>query len=144
MSKIQEIKDPYLVNPKDLLGNKKPDLWVVPDSAYLHLSMAMRDGGFKYDPYNWRGRPVVASVYLNAILRHHIAWKAGEEYAKDSGVHHLGHLMACAAILIDARETENLIDNRVPDPAVLKLLVKLQEQIEAEERDKETGRLIVK
>jgi hypothetical protein len=30
-------------------------------------------------------------------------------------VHHLGHAMACCAILLDARETGNLADNR-PTP----------------------------
>jgi hypothetical protein len=40
------------------------------------------------------------------------AWFDGEEVASDSGVHHLGHAMACLAILLDAQETGNLVDDR--------------------------------
>src|SRR4249920_723623 len=100
------------VNPKDLLGEKKPGTFYIPDTALLHLSMAMRDGALKYGPYNWRDKDVKASVYLNAIERHRMEWAAGERMTRDTRVHHLGAIMACCAILIDAEEHACLIDDR--------------------------------
>ena len=119
-------------NPKDLIGCKKPSLWVIPDTALLHLGMAMRNGANKYGPYNWREKKIRASIYLDAIMRHLILWKAGEEVAEDSGIHHLGHLMATTAILIDAHETGNLIDDRPKSGVVIQLLKVLTADIAKE------------
>lgn len=129
-----EGKNPYL-NPKDRLGSAKPSLWVVPSTALLHLGMAMRDGGRKYGPYNWREKDVVASIYWDAKFRHMLAWLAGEEYAEDSGIPHLGHDMACSAILLDAWHHGNMIDDRPKSSETLKLLKALHTQIQEEKRD---------
>lgn len=102
-------------NPKDLLGVKKISITKLPSVAILHASHAMMNGAAKYGSYNWRAKPVVASIYVDAMLRHILAWfDEKEELASDSGVHHLGHAMACPAILLDAMATGNLIDDR-PD-----------------------------
>jgi dATP/dGTP diphosphohydrolase, N-terminal len=99
-------------NPKDLLGVKKISITKLPPVAVLHTAHALMDGAVKYGPYNWRDKAVVASIYVDACQRHLDAWFDGEEEAADSGVHHLGHAMACLAILLDAQETGNLIDDR--------------------------------
>lgn len=70
------------------------------------------DGADKYGPYNWRDNAVIASIYVDAATRHLTAWLEGEELAADSEVHHLGHAIACLAILLDAQETGNLVDDR--------------------------------
>jgi hypothetical protein len=134
----KEIKNPY-ENPKDRVGSKKLPYWVVPDTAIMHLTMGMRDGGYKYGPHNYRETAVVAMIYADAMLRHIACWKAGEDYADDSNVHHLGHAMACAAILIDTMEHGKLIDNRPKSPETLALLKRLHKQIAEEKRDPETG-----
>jgi len=102
------------INPKDLIGSTKVDLALIPASAEIACALAMTDGGLKYDPYNWRedGKPIQARVYVSALRRHLQKWFEGEELDEDSGVHHLGHAMACAAILIDAQACSNLADNR--------------------------------
>jgi hypothetical protein len=47
-----------------------------------------------------------------------MAWRDGEAIADDSGCHHLAHVMACCAILLDAMECGALNDDRpVPGPA---------------------------
>lgn len=130
---IQIVHEPDDTNPKDRLGIKKPSTWVIPASAILHLGMAMRNGAIKYGAFNWREKKVKASIYYDAMQRHATAWMAGEEYDQVSKVHHLGHLMACAAILIDAETTGNLIDDRPQNDAILDLLAALTEQIEREE-----------
>jgi len=76
----------------------------------------MSDGARKYGPYNWREEGVGAMTYLSAAERHIRAWLDGEEEARDSGVHHLGHAAACLMILMDAQAVGNLVDDR-PAPA---------------------------
>lgn len=99
-------------NPKDLLGSKKVPLGEVCPVAMLHEACAMLDGDLKYGFRNWREKNVVARIYIDAALRHINSWAEGEEYAEDSGVHHLGHARACLGILLDAQEGGNLVDNR--------------------------------
>jgi hypothetical protein len=117
-------------NPKDLLGTKKVSITKLPMAAIIHGAHAMMNGATKYGPYNWRAKDVVASIYVDAALRHLAAWFEHEEVAEDSGVHHLGHAIACAAILLDAQENGNLIDDR-PEASkkeVIKELLKRLEQ----------------
>jgi hypothetical protein len=115
------------VNPKDLLGLKKPPLDLIPPAFEIHVAMAMKDGAKKYSPFNWRGNKVRARVYVGAAKRHIAAWLDGEELAPDSGVHHLAHAAACMAILLDAQETGNLEDDRPTPGAAARLIAKFTE-----------------
>lgn len=120
-------------NPKSAIGVLKPgfhgippvailemargfggNLMSIPPVALLHLGAGMEDGRRKYGLFNWRGNSVAGSVYLNAALRHVFAFRDGEDFAPDSKVHHLGHALASCAIVLDARATGNLIDDRGP------------------------------
>lgn len=101
-------------NPKTAIGISKAPLHFIPPVALVHLGLAMENGGAKYGLMNWRERTVSTSVYYDAIFRHLMAWWDGEDAAPDSGVHHLGHVMACCAIILDAAETTRLNDDR-PD-----------------------------
>jgi len=110
------------MNPKDLLGLKKVPLSLVPPASLIYQALAMKDGAAKYSPYNWRENKVVALIYIDACLRHLQSWVDGEEVASDSGVPHLGHALACLGIIVDAKETGNLVDNR-PKPGVAAALL---------------------
>jgi len=99
-------------NPKTKFGLTKPSMSAVPPSALIPLMEAMADGKNKYGLMNWRDKSVSSSVYYDAALRHLMSWYDGEDIAQDSGVHHLGHAMACMAILLDAMHVNNLNDNR--------------------------------
>jgi hypothetical protein len=99
-------------NPKDIVGSTKVSLSKFPQIGIVHGAMAMMDGAQKYGPYNWRAKDVLASIYVDAIMRHLADWFEGEEVAGDSKVHHLGHAIACCAILLDAQAHGNLIDDR--------------------------------
>jgi hypothetical protein len=101
-------------DPKGLIGASKVDLSLVPRSAVIHLATAMMDGGVKYGPYNWREKPVQSMTYIAAAERHLGQFLDGENYDPISKVHHLGHLMACCAIILDSMECGVLIDNRPP------------------------------
>lgn len=127
-------KKKFGTNPKDLIGVKKVPLAYVPPASIIYQALAMRDGAKKYMPYNWRANKVVALIYISACLRHIYAWLDGEECATDSGVPHLGHAIACLGILVDAKETGNLIDDRPPAGASANLL-KMWEIIEKKYED---------
>jgi hypothetical protein len=99
-------------NPKDLLGSKKVSISKFPVSALIHGAHAMMNGASRYGPFNWRAKDVIASIYVDAAFRHLAAWFEREETAEDSGVHHLGHALASIAIILDAQENGNLIDDR--------------------------------
>lgn len=120
-------------NPKDLLGIKKVSVSKLPFAGILHGAMAMQYGASKYGPFNWRGNSVVASIYIDATLRHLAAWfDSKERCAPDSGVHHLGHVLANMAILLDAEATGNLIDDRPEGGKSTEVLETLNAKIKAE------------
>ena len=125
-------------NPKDLFGLQKVSFTKVSAIAMAHFAMAMMDGARKYGPYNWRDKPVIASIYIDAAMRHLLAWFEGEETADDSRVHHLGHAGACCAILLDAQEHGVLIDDRPNGKGLLsKLMKRLAVQLKAESEARE-------
>ncbi len=100
-------------NPKQRYGDMKPNLALVPGPALAYAALAMMEGARKYGAYNWRDKAVEATTYVAACERHLRAWFDGEELDPGSGNPHLGHAVACLAILIDAIETPGcLIDNR--------------------------------
>jgi hypothetical protein len=105
-------------NPKDLLGVRKAALRFVPPALVIAASDAMADGAEKYGPMNWRTTKVRMTVYLEAIERHLLALKDGQDNAEDSGHRHLAHIAACCGIVLDAEAHGSLIDDRFePGPA---------------------------
>ena len=114
-------------NPKTQAARSKPSFHAVPASALLHLGAAMADGKRKYGLTNWRSNNVAASVYYDAMIRHLLEWwDAKQQNADDSQVHHLGHVMACCAIILDAEASGNLIDDR---PAISGPYIKVAKAI---------------
>ncbi len=77
--------------------------------------MALANGVAKYGEANWRalGAKFKMSTYISAILRHVVAIREGEDVAPDSGVSHVGHIMANCAILLDAQKAGTLHDDRI-------------------------------
>jgi Domain of unknown function (DUF5664) len=117
-------------NPKDRVSKGKVPLGLFPPTALIITAMALRDGAVKYGPYNWRDIPIQYSEYINAMLRHLMAIMDGEDIADDSGIDHLGHIIATAAILIDARCAGTLVDDRRMRPGgAPKLLKEMHELI---------------
>jgi len=100
-------------NPKDSIGSDKMPLHLWPNTATILGTLGLLDGAAKYGRSNWRAAGVRASIYYDALRRHMDAWFEGEDYAADSGVHHLGHALACLAILADAMSCGKLVDDRM-------------------------------
>lgn len=106
--------------PKQLADNNvktaaavgKPTLSAVPPVALMALGAAMQDGANKYGKFNWRTTAVTASVFYDALHRHLLDWYNGEDFAPDSKIHHLAHLMAGCAIILDAIAADVFKDDR--------------------------------
>jgi hypothetical protein len=113
-------------NPKDRIGLDKVPILSQPPASIIYEALGMWDGATKYGRYNWRKNKVVASIYVDAALRHLLAWFDREEFASDSGVPHIGHAKACLGILADAIETGNLVDDRPPKGSAGPLLKRWQ------------------
>jgi hypothetical protein len=101
-------------NPKDVIADKKVPLWLLSPIAKMHWAMGQFCGMVKYGAWNWRKAGVRASVYISAMERHIEAYKSGETYDPADGTRHLGHIMACCAILLDAEAAGKLTDDRPP------------------------------
>ena len=116
--------DPATANPKDLVGCKKIQVGLYPAAAKLYGAMALEDGAKKYGPYNWREKNITYTTYLDAMERHLLALRDREDYADDSKLHHLCHILGCAGILADAIENGNLIDDRPPKGPAAQIIAK--------------------
>lgn len=101
------------LDPKGASGATKTPLWLVPPVAEQTLAMALKQGMEKYGAYNWRDTSVSSRTYISAMMRHLNAWRDGEDVDPESGVNHLGHIMANCAILLDAAKHDKLVDDRV-------------------------------
>ena len=105
-------------NPKDAAADTRIPLWLCSPVAKMHWAIAQFAGLLKYGAWNWRAAGVRSSVYTSALQRHIDAYNSGEEFDPVDGTHHLGNIIACAAILLDAREAGKLIDDRPPSVGI--------------------------
>lgn len=122
--------DSKLSNPKQAAGDKKTPLAFVPDTLSVFAAMAFAEGALKYGAYNWRVAGVQASTYKSAAERHIKKWFNGEEVDPQTGVPHLANAIACLAIIVDARASDKLNDDR-PPAQNLQGLMEFAEQVYA-------------
>lgn len=115
-------------NPKDILGAQKVAVGLFPAAGTIYGALAFQDGAKKYGPYNWRDKKVKFSVYLDAIERHLLALRDGEDCAADSGLHHIAHIIASGGLIADAIEGGFLIDDRPPKGPAATTLEKFKKQ----------------
>jgi len=108
-----EKNSPIDANLKTAAAINKPRVSDVPPVALFALGAAMSDGATKYGRFNWRKTGSTSSVFYDAMIRHLVDWYNGEDYAHDSNVHHLGHVMASCAIILDSAAQNSLNDDRL-------------------------------
>lgn len=101
-------------NPKEAAGDTRIPLWLLSPIAKIAWAMAQFAGMLKYGAWNWRIAGVRASTYISAIERHIEGYKSGETYDPVDGTYHLGNIMACASLLLDAEVAGKLTDDRPP------------------------------
>lgn len=92
----------------------KPQLQLLPPVFSREVAAALSLGAQKYGPWNWRHNRVEMMTYLAAMKRHIDCIIEGEDIDPESGAHHLGHVAAGCAIVLDARKAGTLEDNRPP------------------------------
>lgn len=91
--------------------SEKADLSLIPRVALEAAARAFMVGEKKYGRYNfYKGHN--ASQLVAALLRHATAWMEGEETDPQDGQHHLGSVIACAAMLLQQQKLGTLKDNR--------------------------------
>lgn len=110
------------MNPKDIVGAKKAPLGLVPPALVIGAAEAIANGAEKYGSYNWRDYPVQAVTYVEAAMRHLLAYLDGEDDAPDTGISHLKHAVAGLGILLDVTALGTLEDNRPKAGPAAKLL----------------------
>ena len=108
------------LDPKKAAGAQKPQLQNIPPVLNRQVSQALECGAIKYGPWNWRDNNVELMTYLGAMKRHIDALIGGEDIDPESGAHHLGHVTAGCAIVLDARKHGTLVDNRPPAASLIK------------------------
>ncbi len=138
---LPSVKGPLVkdTNPKDVAATTRVPLWLLSATAKAHWALAQFSGLVKYGAWNWRIAGVRSSVYLSAIDRHRDAYLSGEECDPVDGTHHLGNIMACCAILLDAKAAGKLVDDRPPRVGIrstYKVLEALAEKLIAQYRDR--------
>jgi hypothetical protein len=116
-------------NPKDAIGDKKLPLHLVSPIVKAYQAIAHFLGNVKYGAWNYRAGGARASVYYAAAGRHMDAWWEGEEDDPTDGTPHLANAMACIAILIEAKHSAKLTDDRPPSRAAE--LAKVRAKFEA-------------
>jgi hypothetical protein len=110
-------------NPKDAIGSVKLPLHLWPAEATALGCLGMLEGKCKYGRNNYiEGDGVIASIYIDAAMRHLFAWFSGEEFNPDLvfaedgepgfGLSHLGNALATIAIVVKAQAHGKLIDDR--------------------------------
>lgn len=109
-------------NPKAAIGAKKCPLHLVPPALSIGVAEALQDGATKYGAFNFRDSNIAANVYTGAILRHLYAYMDGEDLAEDSGIHHLKHVGACIALMLDSMACDTFVDDRPTNGKASKLL----------------------
>jgi len=105
-------------NPKQLQGDYKVPLHLVPPGLTIYAAMALGEGGLwkatPYGPYNFRDSRVEVMTYIGGMMRHLQDFLDGYDTDPDSPVNKpsLAGVAGSLAILIDAIENGNAIDNR--------------------------------
>ena len=101
-------------NPKDSLGMTKMPLHLVSGIVKAYQAIAFYLGRTKYGAWNYRAKGATASVYKAALDRHMDKWWEGQEDDPVDGTPHLANALACISILIEAKHSGNLVDDRPP------------------------------
>lgn len=99
-------------NPKDAIGSDKIPVHLVSPIFISVTALGKLDGALKYGKDNYRAVGVRASIYIDALLRHILAYRDGEDIDPDSGLPHFSHMGATLDILVDAWANDVLTDDR--------------------------------
>ena len=93
------------LNPPLRIGRKfdggKLEYGLLPPLALEETVKVLTFGAQKYERDNWQKVPDSKRRYFDALQRHVWAWKQGEQFDQESGIHHLAHAMCCLMFLYE-------------------------------------------
>lgn len=81
-------------------GNKT-EYGLVPALALEEIAKVLTFGAQKYERDNWKKVPDSKRRYFDALQRHLWAYKRGEKFDPESGLHHLAHAGCCLMFLYE-------------------------------------------
>lgn len=102
------------INPKDVAAATKAPLWLMGVVAMVEGALAKFAGLSKYGASNWREAGASCVTLISAAERHLQKYKYGERLDPVDQTHHLGNVIACCDILLEAEACGMLIDDRPP------------------------------
>lgn len=73
---------------------------LVPVVSLKETVSVLTFGAEKYDDENWKKVENPVPRYTDALMRHLEKWRGGETYDRESGFHHLAHVVCCAMFII--------------------------------------------
>lgn len=90
----------------------KPEYGLIPAHALDEMVKVLTAGAQKYSRDNWAILEDGKRRYFDAMERHIWAWKRGETFDAETGLHHLAHAACCLYFilekdLLEKKGTEN-------------------------------------
>ena len=79
----------------------KPRYGLLPAHALDEIVKVLTAGSIKYDDDNWKIVADGQKRYFDATLRHIFAFKRGEQFDPETGLHHLAHAATNLLFLIE-------------------------------------------
>ena len=87
----------------DSIGKKfdqgKPRFSLIPQEPLQDVMSVLEFGANKYGANNWNKVENPQQRYLDAAMRHIMAWQSGELLDEESGKPHLAHAQCCLLFL---------------------------------------------
>lgn len=80
----------------------KPRFGLIPPHMLEEVARVLTFGAEKYAKDNWKYVEDGRERYLDALLRHALAYNKGEVEDPESGMHHLAHAICCALFIGEA------------------------------------------
>lgn len=99
--------------------NGKPPISLIPGIALELAAEALAYGAVKYSADNYK-LGLKYRRLLDAALRHLLKFSDGEDFDKESGIHHIGHAIATLSMLTYQMQNHSNLDDRfkVPKPRI--------------------------
>lgn len=104
------------IDPKQACGAKKMTFDSITATLDLIVTAAAQSGADKYGPWNWlqlEDGTMSMMTYVNAVRRHWLLFKAGQDYTSDTGIHNIDSIICGLSVLRDAMLFGKVNDDRV-------------------------------
>jgi len=105
-----------LIDPKQSCSTKKMTFDSITATLDLIVTAAAQSGADKYGAWNWlhlEDGTMSLMTYINAVRRHWLLFKVGQDYTSDTGIHNLDSIICGLSVVRDAMIFGKVCDDRV-------------------------------